>query len=507
MYIKKLIIFMEYCAEVEHNVKQLYSWTATGVSESASAVWLVNFSNSVAAWTVFPSLLHTSTSQEVRFYSANALYSKVRSDWPSLSQDQREGLVGHLWGTLDCASPVDTVVQGRLSLALAAATVQTQGALPIFFQRISSMISLAVGRCTPENGSGEGRMVLFVCLSALCAVAELSEELQLPPRMRDSLKNDLITVAPGVHDMLAALVGVGPLIGVESYRGGSTGSSSPRSDSGNVCDVFKSLLRCASAWVSIEGSGVEFFLAATRNPALLLAACDALGTLPHSLGLGVFCAGLISASLERGENVGLEEKRALLCALGMRFLSLAPVLVGLLSAGEENVSAWSEALSSLLRQSDWAAGEGAMVQSQDFSSLPLHLFPHALSACDRGSTGEALLSCEGAPLGISCLLGDLVIQCAAASHPSDSALWAFEFINYTPTSGRHPFWRAPAHAALVKIIASQCIDLRCGGGGLPGSKRPDLESWLAYRNVYCCDTLSDCARLLGPTFFLHSSVS
>jgi hypothetical protein len=103
---------MEYAVEVERQILQLYTATSTGHSQSASVGWLLDFSGSPAGWSVFPALLQGSSSPEVRFYSANALYAKVRSDWSTLSQEQRVGLVGHLWGTLEGSGPVLQIALG-----------------------------------------------------------------------------------------------------------------------------------------------------------------------------------------------------------------------------------------------------------------------------------------------------------------------------------------------------------------------------------------------------------
>ena len=85
--------------------------------------WLLPFVKSDAAWRISQELLASSRSQQVQFYAANTLCSKVQQGLRAMAPDARTALTSCLTAYIAQPQRFPPVVLKRLCLARAAAAV------------------------------------------------------------------------------------------------------------------------------------------------------------------------------------------------------------------------------------------------------------------------------------------------------------------------------------------------------------------------------------------------
>jgi hypothetical protein len=504
---------MESTADIEGVITQLVlpSGATTSAQQSQCASYLVSYASQPGAWATFPAIVAGAAPSAVRFFAANGLYWKVRTDWHSLLPADRERLLGHLWAALEGAAggvAADVPVLRRQCLALGAATVQTSGALAPLFSRVASLAT----RVLSGGGGGGGALLLLVCAEALSSVAEMAEELSMsvPPQLRRELQQDAVAAAGGVRDLLLAAA-TGDSSPASVAAAAAACAAAPRGGGGGggggeaplPAAALASLLRCARVWSSPGKAGAAFVAACLAGDApLLRAAVDVIAALPAADCSGE-AAGLFTAAFEwsrAGCGIQIAEKRRALTAVGTALLLRSPALAAAAGGGAAAaVRHWAEALAAVCSEAEWLCGEGSVARPPELAALPLGGFRFALAAADVDPGGGApRATVGGVPLGVGCLLADCVLQCAAASPPPHVAVLALEFVDYVEVAARHPFFRGPAHASLVLVVAAQCVDSRAGAG------RPDAEAWAAYRSDVCPDALHVAASLLGGPAYVRA---
>ena len=271
--------------------------------QSRCAAFLFTFASHPAAWAAFPAVIASPAPPPVRFFAANGLYSKVRCEWHALPPPARDAVLGQLWAALEGAAAggaggSDVPVLRRLCLALAAATVQTLGALAPLFSRVAALATRALSAPPLPHGA----LLLLVCAEALCAAAEMAEELQLPPRIRGALQSDAAAAAPSVHALLLALVagGAGSPVGVDTAAA-ACAAAGGAPDAPLPALALAAALRCARAWCAPGCAGAVFPSACLAGDApLLRAAVEALAALPGAAcgGCAAEAAGFFTAVFE-----------------------------------------------------------------------------------------------------------------------------------------------------------------------------------------------------------------
>jgi hypothetical protein len=480
-------------------------------SQSACASFMVAYSAHPASWSTFPAIVAGGGSSAVRFFAANGLYWKVRTDWPSLPAGARDALLGQLWGALEGAAGAaasDVPVLRRQCLALGAAAVQTRGALAPLFSRVASLASRVLSGGGGGGGDG-GALQLLACAEALGAVVEMAEELSgVPAGLRGELRRDAAAAAGAVRDLLlAGVAGGGSPANVGAAAAACAAATAPDGASPLPAAALASLLRCARVWSSSFTAGAAFSAACIAGDApLLRAAVDALAALPGAAGgeaaglfTGVFKSLQASAAAGAAGVTAAEKARAL-TSVGTALLLRSPALAAAVASGGGAggaVGYWAEALAAVCGEAEWLCGEGSVAQPAELSALPLGGFLFALAAADVDpATGAPRAAVGGAPLGVGCLLADCALQCAAASPPPHVAVSALEKVDILTVASRHPFFRGPAQTALVQIVAAQCVDARAG------VCRPDADSWQAYRTEL--DPLFAAASLLGGAAYVRA---
>ncbi|CAI7924569.1 unnamed protein product [Closterium sp. NIES-54] len=110
-------------SQVVEAVSILYTDPSPDRKSQANA-WLTSFAATPAAWGVAASLVESAQSMEVRYFCANLLLSKARSDLSALPPDSRAELGAHLLrlvASYMTNSSVPPVVLSRVCLVVAAA--------------------------------------------------------------------------------------------------------------------------------------------------------------------------------------------------------------------------------------------------------------------------------------------------------------------------------------------------------------------------------------------------
>ena len=137
-------------------IATLYAPTSSEQQRAQANQWLMTFSSSAAAWEASRALLAESD-ENIRYFGANLLFMKVRSEWHGLAEDMKAsiyqvvgGLVtqlavppppGQPWARLSAAGR-------RLCLVLAAAAVRSN-ALEAFTTEALKMANDPSGAATP----------------------------------------------------------------------------------------------------------------------------------------------------------------------------------------------------------------------------------------------------------------------------------------------------------------------------------------------------------------------
>ncbi|GLI65081.1 hypothetical protein VaNZ11_008517 [Volvox africanus] len=235
----------------------------------AANIWLDAFSRTPEAWGCALSLLeHTSNaSVEQRFFAANLLASKTRSDWAGLDPQQRSQLAEAFGTTLrnmllppgalspSAAVSLEPVLLERVArLAAAAAAL---GGLATAERHLTLAQELATAAqpmlgsaAAPEANRSAGEALLRCALLVLQQLAEEAEAL-------DSVRRKALLAGPdglgGAGGLAAQRPGVVALTRdvVASAAGWGTSVGSP----GVSFPLLLSAVRCLSAWVWLDESG------------------------------------------------------------------------------------------------------------------------------------------------------------------------------------------------------------------------------------------------------------
>jgi len=247
------------------NLRQAYALLTASSSEAerrAANEWLVGFAKTAEAWGAAEELVRPSeAAEEVAFFAANLLYSKIKTEWHTLADAPRRQLRDALWSAA-CGRPSGGEGQPgpaarRLCLALAAAAARTEG---LAEESTRLALSLAAAADAVQGG------LAVELLGALANEVVAEEE---ATGAASPGRSGLRALAPAV---LCALQALAPL-------------------SSSMCI---GCLRALQAWLALNaGSSLASLyagqgpllaatlnaLAAVNNEPLNLAAADALGEL------------------------------------------------------------------------------------------------------------------------------------------------------------------------------------------------------------------------------------
>ncbi|GJP81422.1 hypothetical protein CLOP_g11573 [Closterium sp. NIES-67] len=177
--------------QVVEAISILYTDPSPDRKAQANA-WLTSFAATPAAWGVAANLVESAQSMEVRYFCANLLLSKARSDLPSLPPDARAELGAHLLrlvASYMTNSSVSPVVLSRVCLVVAAVALRSANqhalnasALLDVVLRAADVAEKSEGGVGAQGlgGGGGGSasdQALAVVVAVLQGVAEEAEQL------------------------------------------------------------------------------------------------------------------------------------------------------------------------------------------------------------------------------------------------------------------------------------------------------------------------------------------
>jgi len=454
--------------QVEAAVLAMYfGHTQTATQEAIN--WLLRFDASPSAWAVLPLLLQSSRT-EVRYYAANGLYSKVRTEWHSLSEGQKGEGNAALWGALMRGGTGDWVAGKRLCLALATAAVQTEGGVPTLLTRTGELL------VAPRDASSTYRSLMVAEL--LACISDMCDSLQLSPRRRADVDGDVASSAPGVLAMIASMLREGPL------------AVGPGLDAAAWSGVGRAL-EAAASWVAAADLGLDARSGPSLPHAQLIGAVT--GCLAEAAPPAVCsaAAGLVEALYRLSAEPVQSARDAASAALSSTILAVGPATVAAARAGAggamDVAAALARVLAVLFGDEDWAVVRGASWPLP--STLPPpSSFPFVAAALANAG-GSAI---GGEVVGVGVLLGDLLLQltCLPSVPVLDAAMEGAASIHMTQSSDRHPYFRAPFAGQQAMALTSISV-----GEGGPWSGSGDAVAGLRERGV--ADGLGDAFGAIG----------
>ena len=468
--------------QVEKAIQVMYGSSPTSPTsvspqaQNAAIQWLSVFNESSISWYIYPQLLR-STYSSVRFYAANGLYSKIRSNWHILDQEQRNHIEDELWATLDTITETDKPVLSRIVLALSTVSLLSakEGHVDNFIQRIITTVQELLEQeeddhnpipsSTSHSSSTSSHIasssvrisakltrniMLQLCISLLKELEILYKDLQksLTDETRNAAKISIINATPTVLDLCGALLSdnLSPF-GVSKAAETASTVDDPNNISGKPAIILQgteTALACAAGWVyylEINRTDNEqtnaipriVYIAQHHMP-ILQSSVEALTTVPHGVIANsaveflqiAFQPSEIASSLQY-DNDGDEAGDSL---VGGFKLPIAPT--------EESDEVLTELIKTLVSSAPYlqncieacrwsvagaygrllaslAENEAAWITGRG-ASLPL---PDDISVSHFPYVGAAVdpdsdgSTIGGEPIGLGVLVGDLALQCAA----------------------------------------------------------------------------------------------
>jgi len=404
---------------------------------------------------VWPALLESGSVAHVQLYAAGALATKMQRQWASLPPDAQSLLQEQLWATvIPIAERCDLMVVRNVTAALAAASLQAGGdGVLLILQRVGELLTVDSG----VRASGSVPPHITVAVELLRATAE-QVDMQAHGDAHTAAVTQLTAAAPM---MLSVMVGLllpvhasapAPLPLVDAV-------SAPASLTVQSARVLGSALTGFDVWSRVCDIRLHDVLAC--DPVLVHAAVAGAMACPRAV-VATPCAQLLStwldpvtlspqvATTEHLRRAALEETGAALLAALM--LSHTPTLVDALhargadvpNAREEDAVAASISVFTQLckRHHDWLATTGSAVLPQDaavLDSLPPPAWFQCISDADGGrdvaascrwstavaANGASPIAMRDVPVGVGVLIGDALLQVAAAA-PMDQLERLFE---------------------------------------------------------------------------------
>ena len=253
-----------------------------GADPSAQAqanAWLLSFAGTAAAWDVGRQL-YLEPEEEVQYFGANLLFTKVRGEWHGLADEAKAsvytGLLGLLQQLPAAGGGWRKLPPGakRLCLALAAAAVRSTQAAERY---VASALELAAA-------SPAASLELLGGLPAEL----LAQEAALADGAMSPARPELRALLPRALDALQSAVGS---MGHAALGGGGGGDTRAAAECSTAC------LRALQQWLALQAGG-SLLLLGERYPQLVAAAFAALAVADDDLNAAAADAvvELLSAS-------------------------------------------------------------------------------------------------------------------------------------------------------------------------------------------------------------------
>jgi len=214
--------------------------------------YMYQFADTKDAWTLSMQLF-SSPSEQVRYFAANLVYTKVKKDWSQLSVDQQTGLLQELKRSINLdqnslgyigASPGLRAFLGRVILSYAYGSARSPVTLRVV---IKEAVDLIVAAMTVPEQAKAGYVAL--CLDLLAAVPSEVESLSID--VSRELSRQLIGILKESCDAVVSNLHV--LVSREACCSSSK-------------DVVVAVLRATRAW---SCAGLNITTLHSKHPALL----------------------------------------------------------------------------------------------------------------------------------------------------------------------------------------------------------------------------------------------
>ena len=280
---------MSEAEEVSRAVSALYGSNAQQQAEANR--WLMAFAERPAAWDVCRELVLAGPAQEIQFFGANVLHTKVRREWHGLALEARQQAFGALSALVVAAMRREQpngmtaglatrmLVSKRLCLALGAAAAQQA-------ELCAPCVQMALELGTGEHGPA-GAIAAFALLCALVDEVELlangaaggggygvhssagggASPLQPPPSPQQHASAS--TARASAFDLRPFATPVAQL--VEAHVATAAGRMPP------LAELRRAALHCFRAWAALDGEALSVRALAARHASLLEGLLGALG--------------------------------------------------------------------------------------------------------------------------------------------------------------------------------------------------------------------------------------
>jgi transportin-3 len=192
-----------------HQLEQLIEKTVLGQATQEDITYMMGFVDTEAAWALSMQLLSVANDQ-VRYFAANIIYTKVKKNWVQLGAEQQQEVRNRLWLAINIeqngaeyigASQGMRAFLGRVVLAYANASVRSPVTLRALLPECASMIQASASQ--PQQKQSLGSTAL-----ALDLLAALPMEVELLDVGRDIGRELRAILAESCDGVMSAVSGV-----------------------------------------------------------------------------------------------------------------------------------------------------------------------------------------------------------------------------------------------------------------------------------------------------------
>lgn len=481
-----------HAAQVEQAVLIMYGHAPTGTAvvtaeqQKQAIQWLVAFAESPDAWVVFPELLRSSHSS-VQFYAVNGLYTLVCNGWTRLSQDRQQEVYEFLWASLSgSGTNLEFNTMRRLCLALAAATALSKppNVATAFLLRALSQLGAALASSAPQQSG-----LALACLELLNCFPDTAADKPTSSDRTEAVRKEMLAQSEAVFDALQHVLASPASPFSVAASGGAPG---PLSITGCA-----TALQAAKEWLDL-GSVTLGYLG-RRYPLLLQAMLGGLLRVP-ALAVADAAGKALEGTLQIRTHPREPGRDDALSVIASHLISGVDVTSALISAKQWDRLRPIASLASALcvHEDEWVAQKAACELLPPDTDL--RRFPYVAASLDPPSSSSSNANGSavgGAPVGLSVLLGDLLLQLTSCGEPgiADVTVGCMMGIQSLPSESRHPFFRRVAFAHLLGAV------LDASTYRMPrGAEDPD--AFLAFRSSrsQAVDALIDCSAALRADF-------
>ncbi|GMH32786.1 hypothetical protein BSKO_00620 [Bryopsis sp. KO-2023] len=350
--------------------------------------WLTQYAETNGAWEGALELLRDNDDQ-IRFFSANILLTKTRTDWSRLSGEAKQHLLASVNGHVEAMvrnSGVASVVVARLCLLLASMSVLS--GVDVLFQFLTNAIQFA-----PNGQNGA-----LVSLSMLRSVPEEAEKLDITQQRN---------VAQAMQSKIRDLLGIVASILANSQQGNDS--------------IKISALQCFIAWLKLGYSLAT--VGQSPNLSLSMGKVEAL-----QAGL---LGGLLSLLCDKNEAVGEAASEAL----------AQIIITSVYEDSSVEKAALGSCVGGLCRHKSALLAENDSGCARNVARVAAALAEAHLETLCESQEQVVKLS--------ELVLGCMKKSDMAAT---ESVLDFFLAVNEVPVSERHPQLRGPAFEHLLSLI-------------------------------------------------------